>query len=843
MTFTREQLDADQFGDKAVSTKKKKLERKEIDISGFTSGKYMESLPSAIPHWLLQNIGRYVVLDIANPSINNYQAIQKFHSLLDRTLYRNDEDKLLLDVIHHALVARIEYNMDAQDTERYVNSMIQDPNNPGHNYNDVYREVGIKEGLTSADMINVENEVENYLKHNVIYPYFKTLRTNIDNYMAAKNMSSRDSWGETICQDIDTIHDIHHSTTFENSEARSNSTEDKKEFLNNLSKSFHNETSEGMKFKTGISYLNRYTGGGFGRKRVYVILGLQGEGKSSTLLNLAYQFRKNNPKIETSSEDRIPEILYLSLENSMDETNSRYVSIATNRRMDSFKKGYTRDKKGRKQYILDEQLLMDSIEADGGLTTEDSPVILNMQYFPPNSINTSYIKKICDDELRNGKEIVAIFVDYLNVINATNTAGLTAKEERIRLGRIMLELKAIANEYNATVVTAGQMNRAANEAIDNARMNNVIDIHTYLNRSNTGESMQILNNGDGVFMIAPVHAPNHEKWLMWKDIKSRIVKDDEVVEAGDHFYHPYMGNNSIKMYEDSKDKNPTSVLSLDKHLKEEFGEDCGRDYEDSNYLKKLVEDEKEVQVEPPPVVIPVVKDRPIMPLYDNGMAPIYDPYWRCYAPTYEGSVVPFAMCPEQQIRAHYTDGQMGDILNPGINSLNGYSRYEDKYTVLYDENGSKEERIAHDYNIRYPDQNFTKDDYNELYTHFNLLKQGQLGDAKSYKRPEMIINYKYPLFKQVDPCGTLFVQVPEIDAKAYIEQLDGKQYEYLPPTRRAGSKNLIVEEHSTGKKKSNSNSNGAKTYKNNKRNSSDDIDYVATMNDLASGSVFGDLLC
>ena len=50
------------------------------------------------------------------------------------------------------------------------------------------------------------------------------------------------------------------------------------------------------KLKTGIQAINRSLNGGFENDRCYIYLGLPGEGKSSTLLNLTLQIKGNNKR-------------------------------------------------------------------------------------------------------------------------------------------------------------------------------------------------------------------------------------------------------------------------------------------------------------------------------------------------------------------------------------------------------------------------------------------------------------------------------------------------------------------------------------------------------------------
>ena len=106
-----------------------------------------------------------------------------------------------------------------------------------------------------------------------------------------------------------------------------------------------------------------------------------------------------------------------------------------------------------------------------------------------------------------------------------------------------------------------------------------------------------------------------------------------------------------------------------------------------------------------------------------------------------------------------------------INSLNGISRYSDEYTRIYDPSGSKEERLAHDYNIKYgrkpgqPDA-FGCGDFSMLYSHFMMMKNGEIPDTDQFIEPTKT-------YVQEEDCSSngLFVRVPEIDRDAYLKYL------------------------------------------------------------------------
>ena len=74
---------------------------------------------------------------------------------------------------------------------------------------------------------------------------------------------------------------------------------------------------------TGIRQLNAILAGGFQSGRLYTFLGNTGGFKSGTLLNMADQIRKFNPQLTKEWPGKRKTILFITMENSIDETIER----------------------------------------------------------------------------------------------------------------------------------------------------------------------------------------------------------------------------------------------------------------------------------------------------------------------------------------------------------------------------------------------------------------------------------------------------------------------------------------------------------------------------------------
>ena len=79
------------------------------------------------------------------------------------------------------------------------------------------------------------------------------------------------------------------------------------------------------KLQTGIQWLNRMLNGGFESKRSYLFMGITGVGKSIILLSIALWIKRYN---NISARDGMkPAVLFISQENSMDETFERIFNM------------------------------------------------------------------------------------------------------------------------------------------------------------------------------------------------------------------------------------------------------------------------------------------------------------------------------------------------------------------------------------------------------------------------------------------------------------------------------------------------------------------------------------
>src|SRR5574343_246064 len=231
---------------------------------------------------------------------------------------------------------------------------------------------------------------------------------------------------------------------------------------------------------TGIQRLNTILAPAYLGKRLYTYLALPAGGKSLILLKSALSIKKYNKDIKTKDPSKKPAILYLTMENTVDETVERIFNMTSTN--DDIR-NYT-----PKQVIK-------RLKDEGELVlSDDNPIDIIIKYYPNRSINTDDIYTMINDMQDDGKEVIALFLDYLKRIKPAEKS-LTEKEE---LKNITNELKTIAIEYDIPVITAQQLNRTSASVIDAAIEAKKEDITRLIGRDGVGSAWEIRLNLNGL---------------------------------------------------------------------------------------------------------------------------------------------------------------------------------------------------------------------------------------------------------------------------------------------------------------------------------------------------------
>ena len=340
------------------------------------------------------------------------------------------------------------------------------------------------------------------------------------------------------------------------------------DYENSMRQTYKKLTSPSNKLRFGVQALNALTGGGVESGRVYTILGLPGEGKSATMLDMAIQLKKYNADYKCKDPTKKPCIVLLTMENSVTETIERIFSMCNN---------------GDSMINYTEDQALDILRTEGCLKVDSAdPVNIFIIYQPNLSKDTSYLYDMVEDLEDEGYETICVLQDYIKRIRSAD--GNFGGDLRLQLGAVINEFRVFATLKDIPVITASQLNREATRHIDEGRQLNKGDLVRLLGRSNIGESNLILENSDWVAMIAPEYDSDGNKYLGIQRCKSRYYIPGDFAYA----YLPYTVN-SIKFIEDYSSPIPVHKTTMRQPMEMNTGGVSSNNVTQVNKIKEFTE--------------------------------------------------------------------------------------------------------------------------------------------------------------------------------------------------------------------------------------------------------------
>ena len=309
-------------------------------------------------------------------------------------------------------------------------------------------------------------------------------------------------------------------------------------------------SSASHRLQTGMQGFNELLGGGFETGRAYMILGPSGEGKSGVLLNLAVQLKQFNPQIKTKDSQLKPCIAYLTQENSISETIERLWNITTS--------------PGEEFVAQDLDTIIGEMRTTGGLVmSDDNPINLAIVYKKPHTNSTFWFYDFIEEMKSRGYEVVCILHDYVQRIRSASEDA--RRELRLELGAIVNEECTLAKRMNIVFITVGQLNRGADDKLNQLRLKQSIDRVSTISKSDIGESMQMIANADVVFAMARENDPiSGMEYLGFNKIKGR----DRRRSIATTVYQPVDSNCAIKLITDI-DRHPVHKYTLAPQIQNE----------------------------------------------------------------------------------------------------------------------------------------------------------------------------------------------------------------------------------------------------------------------------------
>ncbi len=285
-------------------------------------------------------------------------------------------------------------------------------------------------------------------------------------------------------------------------------------------KMFHTmmqSVEESMILKTGYNYLqDMLVSGGFENRRLYLIGGSSGVGKSTMLINLICNAIKNN-RPELASEECT--YLYITAENLIDETWIRFyccltgeshydvISCLKNTKYQSSLR--QEDGQEEAEKILNALFLKLQSDVKKILGKYKSNVIF--KYVPSGVTTTKDLHAIIYSVSRD-YNMRAVFIDYLDLFTTGQKLEL-----RFELGQIAQSFKNFAIDYNVPVITATQLNREGYNSNAEPKLTQM------------GESMEKVNKSDFVLFLqdpptaSKNYSDNNSK-ILYKQIRMTVLK-------------------------------------------------------------------------------------------------------------------------------------------------------------------------------------------------------------------------------------------------------------------------------------------------------------------------------
>lgn len=458
----------------------------------------------------------------------NIINLRNLFSIIDMNNYANDEERLnRIEFINKGIDARLNYNLT---NSNMIFSHIC--GGIGTNIQNTFKE------LNNSEVEWINKTISETLKYSIIYNDIDKGLSLLTKFKATDYINRGsivkeiEEWVNALQvkfrkAKVDNAKDMTFSLTGDN-------------YIECMLETYRQISSPSNKLLFGSQALNALTGGGVEATRVYTLLGLPGEGKSSTLIDMAIELKRYNSNYICKDPTKKPCVVLLVMENSLVESVQRIFSMCV----------------GNDMLNYSENEIFDILKNKGNLTVSNNdPIDLIIKYKPNLSEDTSCLYTICEDLEDEGYEVICFLQDYIKRIRSVD--GSFNGDLRLQLGAIINEFKVFATLKNIPVITASQLNRVATASIDEARVKNKADLVRLIGRSNVGESNLILENSDWIALIAPEYDKDGNKYLGIQRVKSRYYIPGDFHCA----YIPYI-KNTIKFIEDFYSPVPVHKVTM-----------------------------------------------------------------------------------------------------------------------------------------------------------------------------------------------------------------------------------------------------------------------------------------
>jgi len=272
-------------------------------------------------------------------------------------------------------------------------------------------------------------------------------------------------------------------------------------FIRGQQRSIDEAKSPKSVVRTGCRELNMLLGGGFRAGRVYVFLGAPGTGKSLMLENVLYwACSMNRYDPSTLKEGMKPIVLYVTQENSLEESLERQYSVGLPEAISS-----------EKDYIDRTPEELYDLYVQNGWR-----IPFKRKYKDNMSISVADIESEIEKLAMRGYQVVCVVHDYLKRIRAINHID----DPTFDLGSAVNDFKILAKRYKIPVIDASQIQReAVRKASELAQKGQSFE--GKFSGADMGNSIAAYENADGTYMLGNLKDPEGVHYMMICRLKQR----------------------------------------------------------------------------------------------------------------------------------------------------------------------------------------------------------------------------------------------------------------------------------------------------------------------------------
>ena len=448
----------------------------------------------------LEIMASYSVSENRNIRRSQLMQMRNLFAMLDENLYIVDHNKnKYFNFIIKALEGRLEKNIkDLDILDKFINGgFIEDDSENSE------EQIHISQlkVLSNPEVEWVSSTISESLKYSYINNDMNELYELLVKFRAS-DYSSRGEIVRLIEDEIVKVNNLFRKAKSEQSQEVTFSLKDGI-FEDSMREIHENVTNPSCRLYTGMQGFNELIGGAFETTRVYMLLGLAGAGKSFSLLNIAKQLKTNNKHYRPKDPTKIPVIVYLTMENTVQETVARLFEITT----------------GQDMRKVDTETAIKMFKKDGEMyIADDNPIDIIVKFVPNRSVDTSYLYTLAEDLEDEGYEMICLIQDHVKRIRSIERTP----DIRIELGNVINEFKTFAMLKDCVVITNGHLNREAAKSIDDGNRTNKGDLIRMIGRANISESMLMIDNLDVGIVIQQEYDEKGNRYMGFKRIKERI---------------------------------------------------------------------------------------------------------------------------------------------------------------------------------------------------------------------------------------------------------------------------------------------------------------------------------